>query len=83
MEQSDFNNKIRIIHPDVIKFKDIKLPNSRLIVLRDIIKIIEHFFKSPDKISIPFRGFLLEGPPGNGKTELIYQIYNRIHENVF
>jgi SpoVK/Ycf46/Vps4 family AAA+-type ATPase len=40
-----------------------------------IIEIIGYFFTTPTKVWLrPFRGFLLEGPPASGKTEVAWQV---------
>src|SRR5437667_861241 len=40
-----------------------------------ILRIIEYFFTRDTSVSLhPFRGFLLEGPPATGKTEVAFQI---------
>lgn len=47
----------------------------------------EYFFKGNMKVkNAPFKGFILEGPPGTGKTEIIKQVavkLDRIMHNVF
>jgi len=47
----------------------------------------EYFFKGNMKMkNAPFKGFILEGPPGTGKTEIIKQVaikLDRIMHNVF
>lgn len=55
-----------------------KFPPSMDKIMLEMEKIITHFFSSPNRIKIPFRGFLLEGPPGTGKTELAKQIVRNI-----
>ena len=63
---------------DAKEIKPQKFPPSMDKIIFEIEKIIKHFFSSPIKINIPFRGFLLEGPPGNGKTEMAKQIARNV-----
>lgn len=69
----DFVKKI-----DAKNIEPQRFPPSMDKIMVEIEKIIKHFFSSPNRIKIPFRGFLLEGPPGTGKTELVKQIYRNV-----
>jgi SpoVK/Ycf46/Vps4 family AAA+-type ATPase len=43
----------------------------------------EYFFKVNIKMSsFPFKGFILEGPPGTGKTEIIRQSVRRLNRRI-
>ncbi|MHA1395898.1 MAG: AAA family ATPase [Promethearchaeota archaeon] len=63
---------------DAKDIKPHKFPPSMDEIMLEMEKIIKHFFSSPNRINIPFRGFLLEGPPGNGKTEMAKQIARNV-----
>jgi len=63
---------------DAKEIKPQKFPPSMDKIMLEMEKIINHFFSSPNRIDIPFRGFLLEGPPGNGKTEMAKQIARNV-----
>lgn len=46
-----------------------------------ILKIILYFFKNKPS-NIPFKGFLLKGPPSTGKTELVKQIAKKVQRRL-
>ena len=64
--------------------------SNQLEIKNKIKKTIDYFFnKKISKQNIPFRGFIIEGPPGCGKTALIKRIvyeldseFETINENV-
>jgi len=51
-----------------------------LLQIEDLIsRTCEYFFKSGSPLpNSPFKGFLLEGPPGTGKTEIIRQVARKL-----
>lgn len=52
----------------------------QLLQIEDIIsRTCEYFFKSGSPLpNSPFKGFLLEGPPGTGKTEVVKQVSRKL-----
>jgi len=42
----------------------------------------EYFFKKSTLANSPFKGFLLEGPPGTGKTEIIKQVSRKLDRRI-
>lgn len=62
----------REIHP-------VRLTETQEKICRRIVSIAKFFFKGGYSLGgIPFRGFLLEGPPGNGKTEIARQAVRKL-----
>ena len=52
----------------------------QLLEIEDIVsRTCEYFFKSGSPLpNSPFKGFLLEGPPGTGKTEIVKQVSRKL-----
>jgi SpoVK/Ycf46/Vps4 family AAA+-type ATPase len=53
---------------------------KNLLEIEDIVaRTCEYFFKRGSPLpNSPFKGFLLEGPPGTGKTEIVRQVARRL-----
>ncbi len=61
------------------KILEVKLIPQVSEVEEFVARTCEFFFKKGVPVpSSPFKGFLLEGPPGTGKTEVINQVVRRL-----
>lgn len=60
----------------------VSLTPSRQHICNSIYNIIEAFFTDPSLGDLPFRGFLLEGPPSTGKTEIARQVVRKTMERI-
>jgi SpoVK/Ycf46/Vps4 family AAA+-type ATPase len=59
--------------------KEVKLTKTQDSICRRITSVAKFFFKGGYSLrGVPFRGFLLEGPPGGGKTEIAKQAVRRL-----
>ena len=62
-----------------------KFPQSHQAILDQLFNIIRFFFVTPrdeSEVEIPFRGFLLNGNPASGKTEMVKQLALRLGKDL-
>lgn len=62
---------------------EVKLLPQLLQIVDIISRTCEYFFKSGSPLpNSPFKGFLLEGPPGTGKTEAVKQVARKLDRRI-
>lgn len=63
------------IQADIQRRPAVTFTISQSAAYQKMLGIVEYFFTRPTGVNLhPFRGFLLEGPPATGKTEVAFQI---------
>jgi len=60
---------------DIQRRPAVAFTTSQRAAYQKILGIVEYFFSRPTGVALhPFRGFMLEGPPATGKTEVAFQV---------
>jgi len=79
---SDYED-VDIDRIDAESIERVELLDSVNATKRRVVRVIEYFFKQGFRgESAPFKGFLLEGPPGTGKTEIVKQSVRDLGQRV-
>lgn len=83
MDLGNNDDAVDIDRIDAESINRIKLLDSVKDTKRRIVRVTEYFFKQGYQgDSAPFKGFLLEGPPGTGKTEAVRQSVRDLGQRV-
>jgi len=77
------DDEVDIDRMDAESLERVELLDSVNETRRRVVRVIEYFFKQGYRgESAPFKGFLLRGPPGTGKTEIIKQSVRDLGQRV-
>jgi SpoVK/Ycf46/Vps4 family AAA+-type ATPase len=73
--------------PEIEAIRGNEIPEVKLLPqlleVEDLIsRTCEYFFKKSTVSNSPFQGFILEGPPGTGKTEVIKQVSKKLDRRI-
>lgn len=83
MDLGNDGGEVDIDRTDAESIDRVELLDSIDDTKRRIVRVIEYFFKQGYRgESAPFKGFLLEGPPGTGKTEAVRQSVRDLGQRV-